>query len=407
MSTGGVRLQAIRYEARAFHDSLEGGRAGGELSITALGFQFRAGERSVDMPFQNAELRLGGAGDRLLFLSHPSRPGWSVYTADRSILRDPRLAAQPQLADALRQLQRRRRGGWLVGLAVAALLLAVPLALIFNVDVFAGMAARRVPPAWEQKLGRSVYAQYQLGADLLEDATTRQQLDTLTRALTDAAPSPRHPYQFHIARNAAINAFALPGGIIVIHSELILRARSAEELLGVLAHEMSHVSEQHGLRILITSAGVLVIAQTLLGDVTGLLATLGSAAPLLLNQSYSRSFESEADREGVALLRRAKIDPLGTVRFFEMLKLEEQKAREKLRKTTGERTAGVLEGVSGFLSTHPATERRIADIRRRVATDHGPYRNVDAEFLALQARVRTFVAQPPSTTEQTPDGNPH
>lgn len=399
-------MESIRYEARAFHASLEGGRAGGELSLTALGFRFSAGSQVVELPFEHAELKLGGAGDRLVFLSHPARPGWSIYTADRSILRDPRLAAQPQLRAVLGGLKRRRLRGWLLGLAVLAAIVALPLALLFNIDVFAGLAARRVPVAWEQKLGRSVYAQYQIGADLLDDAEAKRQLAALTAPLTTALPAPRHPFEFHLARNASINAFALPGGIIVIHSELILRARSAAELQGVLAHEIAHVTAQHGTRTLITSAGVLVLAQTLLGDVTGLVATLGSAAPLLLTQSYSRGFETEADRDGVALLQRARIDALGPAHFFEMLRLEEQKTRDKLRKTAGERTADLLQGVSGFLSTHPATDRRIAAIRQLAAGSRGPYRNQDAEFLALQARIRTLVAQPPSTPEK-PDGSPH
>jgi len=382
-----------RYSARAFHDSLDNGRASGELLITALGFQFRSGAHAVDLPFRGVSLRIGGAGDRLVFITHAARPGWSVYTDDRSIISNPLLTAQPDLMPALSAIRRQRTRHWMVAALVCLLLLALPVALILNVDWFAGLAARRVPAAWEERLGRTAFAQYQVQNTLLEDKPALARLDGLTAPLAKAVEQPRYPFRFHIAKSSALNAFALPGGYIVINTELILRARSAAELQGVLAHEMSHVTEQHGLRMIITSAGVLVIAQAVLGDVSGLLATLASAAPLLLNQSYSRGFETQADDRGLELLQRARIDPRGMASFFEQVREEERKMREKLRKTTGERTADVLEGVSGFLSTHPATEQRIARIRAQAEKQQGPFIDQDAEFLALQAQVRDFVAQ--------------
>jgi Zn-dependent protease with chaperone function len=386
-------LSSSRYAAHAFHDSLPNGRSSGELLVTPAGFQFRCAAGAVDIPFRGAELRLGGASDRLVFISNPARPGWSVYTDDRGLIADPLLAQQPELQPALSGMRRKRAGGWLATLAIALLLLGLPLALLFNIDVFAGMAAKRIPAEWEEGLGKRVFAQYEIGAELIEDKAMVAQLEKLTGPLEQQIEKPRYPFRFHIAKDTQINAFALPGGYVVINSELILRARTADELLGVVAHEMSHVTEQHGMRSVITSAGVLLIAQALLGDVAGLAATLASAAPLLLNQSYSRGFEKQADKRGVELLQRARIDPLGMVRFFELVQAEEKKRQEKIRKTTGDRTADVLEGASKFLSTHPQTQERIEAIRRMAAKKPGPYVNLDAEFLRLQEQVRTFVAQ--------------
>ena len=394
-----------RYTAHAFHDSLPNGRSSGELLVTAAGFQFRCAAGTVDIPFRGAELRLGGASDRLVFISNPARPGWSVYTDDRGLIADPLLAQQPELQPALSGMRRKRAGGWLATLAIALLLLGLPLALLFNIDIFAGMAAKRIPAEWEEGLGKRVFAQYEIGAQLVEDKAMAAQLKKLTDPLERQIEKPRYPFRFHIAKDSQINAFALPGGYVVINSELILRARTADELLGVVAHEMSHVTEQHGMRSVITSAGVLLIAQALLGDVAGLAATLASAAPLLLNQSYSRSFEKQADKRGVELLQRARIDPLGMVRFFELVQAEEKKRREKIRKTTGDRTADVLEGASKFLSTHPQTQDRIEAIRKMAAKQPGPYVNLDAEFLRLQEQVRTFVAQDNKEEEGKEDEN--
>lgn len=395
-----------RYAAHAFHDSLPNGRSSGELLVTPLGFQFRCVAGAVDLPFRGAELRLGGASDRLVFVSNPARPGWSVYTDDRGLIADPLLAQQPELQQALSSMRRKRTGGWLATLAIALLLLGLPLAFLFNIDIFAGMAAKRIPAEWEEGLGKRVFAQYEIGAQLIEDKAVAAQLKKLTDPLEQQIENPRYPFRFHIARDSQINAFALPGGYVVINSELILRARSADELLGVTAHEMSHVTEQHGMRSVITSAGVLLIAQGLLGDVAGLAATLASAAPLLLNQSYSRGFEKQADKRGVELLQRAGIDPLGMVRFFELVQSEEKKRQEKIRKTAGDRTADVLEGASKFLSTHPQTQDRIEAIRKMAAKQPGPYVNLDADFQRLQEQVRAIVAQDNKEEEEgTEDEN--
>ncbi len=396
-----------RYSAHAFHDSLPNGRSSGELLVSPLGFQFRSASGTVDIPFRGAELRLGGAADRLVFISNAAKPGWSVYTDDRSIVADPLLAQQPELVATLSAMRRKRAGGWVTAALIAIVLLGLPLALLFNIDIFAGMAARRIPPDWEEGLGKRVFAQYEIGAQLLEDKAVAAQLKKLTDPLEKQIRDPRYPFRFHIAKDSAINAFALPGGYVVINSELILRARTADELQGVLAHEMSHVTEQHGLRAVITSAGVLLIAQTLLGDVVGLAATLGSAAPLLLNQSYSRSFEKQADKRGVEVLQRAHIDPLGMVRFFELVQSEEKKRREKIRKTTGDRTADVLEGASKFLSTHPQTEQRIDSIRKMAAKQPGPYLNQDADFRVLQEQVRAFVAPDKTQEGEASDEDEH
>ncbi|AXQ29818.1 peptidase M48 [Solimonas sp. K1W22B-7] len=389
-----------RYYAHAFHDSLPDGRSFGELHVTPTGFQFRGATGSVDIPFRGTELRLGGSGNRLVFISNPALPGWSVYTDDLKLVTDPLLAQQPELATALSAMRRKRAGGWVLAAVIALLVLGLPIALLFNVDIFAGIAARRIPPSWEEGLGKRVFAQYEIGAQMIEDDKLLAQLKKLTDPLEQEIRDPRYPFRFHIAKNSTINAFALPGGYVVINSELILQARTADELLGVLGHEMSHVTEQHGLRAVITSAGVLLIAQVMLGDVVGLAATLGSAAPLLLNQSYSRGFEEQADKRGVELLQRAGIDPLGMVRFFELVQAEEKKRQEKIRKTAGDRTADLMEGASKFLSTHPATAKRIERIRRLAGKQHGPYRNLDAEFLVLQAQVREVVAQNKESGEQ-------
>src|SRR5688500_17002915 len=242
------------------------------------------------------------------------------------------------------------------------------------------IAARQVPASWEQQLGKTAFGQYQVQADVIQDPRTTKLLADLTDVLTQALPDSRYQFHFYVVRNPALNAFALPGGYVVLNSELVLRAESAEEVLGVLAHEISHVTAQHGTRNLIASAGLYLTVQAALGDASGLLATLAGAAPFLLSQKYSRGFENEADSQGFDLLQRAQIDGRGMVSFFEKVKAEEEKMRAKAREQVGEGAGAVLTEIPEFLATHPATDSRIERMREKVAQQHGSYRDLNAKI---------------------------
>ena len=131
------------------------------------------------------------------------------------------------------------------------------------------------------------------------------------------------------------------------------------------------------------------MVDALLGDVSGVLAMLTNAAPLLINQSYSRQFEAEADRIGLDLLAKANIDPKGFISFFEKMIALEQ---EQLDHIDDEQTRELVEEAMGFLSTHPATDERIKNIETMILGHQGPFENYDAVFNRLQTQVKEFVA---------------
>ena len=383
------------YSAHAFHDSLKNGRSSGTLRVSASGFRFVVdGEVKVHLPLRRTRLTLGGASDRMIFFSHPDVPEWSIYTSDRSLLKHAGLNSIPELAGQIRQMKSKRLRNWSIFAAVVVLVCLLPLYVIFNMDGVARVLANQVPKEWETQLGQSAYAQFQVQHQMLDDKQADKLLAKLTDVLTDQLPDHSYDFHFHIVNDPTLNAFALPGGYIVINSGLIMRADNANELLGVLAHEMTHVTRQHGLRSIITSAGIIVVVQALFGDASGLLATVASATPVLLNLQYSRAFESEADAGAVVLLGKADINPNGLVTFFDKLVAEQEAMKAKIKDKD---TAEVLDTVSGFLSTHPATQDRIADIKKLATFDKPPYRNMEAPFTQLQDIVKRFV------TKQQPD----
>lgn len=393
---------SVTFPAHAFHTSLPGGRASGSLSVGPMGLQFARDNTSVTLPLSGLELKLGGASNRLIFCTHPARPDWQLYTADHGLLKAPALVGHPAVQAVGGARVRHHSMVWGSITAVLAVLVVAGFLLYGSMNAMSAMAAQRIPAEWEQKLGQSVMAQYRLQHELLDEKETKALLGPLTVPLAAAMADKRHPLHFYIVNDPAINAFALPGGYIVVNSGLILKARRAEEMQGVIGHEISHVTGQHGLRAVIRSTGVYVIAQALIGDASGLLAALANAGPLLLNQKYSRDFEREADAEGYNLLKRAHVNPRGMTDFFRII-LEEEK--KQLAKIEDEKARAAMDTAMIYFGSHPETEERIARLEKKMAADASSgWRDDQAVFIALQARVKTFVSEKEGESENNDKG---
>lgn len=386
------------FPAHAFSDELKNGRCSGTLSFCPGTLEFVGGERHISIPLQGMQLVLGGAGNRLIFVTHPARPGWQFYTSDHALLNVPQLKAHPAVVALL--AQRRRHRQWLWGSMIAALLLLVmlPVVAYFSVDALSAVAAKRIPPEWESSLGENAIKQYQVQKTFMPQKQAEALLAPLVQPLVKEAGGQRK-YHFYVVDDPSLNAFALPGGYVVIHSGLILKAQKAEQLQGVLGHELAHVTQQHGVRSVMRSVGIYAVAQMLLGDASGVLAGIAGAAPLLINQKYSRDFEREADREGLLLLEAAKINPHGLVDFFGMIQQEEKK---QLKQLGDEQNQKAAKTVMAYLGTHPETDERIANLRREISR-MAPlqWRNDQVPFAALQQQVKTFVSEKTESSDES------
>jgi predicted Zn-dependent protease len=133
------------------------------------------------------------------------------------------------------------------------------------------------------------------------------------------------------------------------------------------------------------------VAQALIGDASGLMAVLADAGPMLLSQKYSRDFEREADAEGYALLKRARIDPRGLADFFRLILAEEKKQMEKIDDANARRA---MEAARTFLGTHPDTPERIATLEKKLKQEATTgWRDDQAAFLQLKQQVGKFVTE--------------
>jgi len=370
-------LESASYEGGAFHESFAKGKSSGVLQIKGdvLIFSTDSGE-SVVLPLETIELGSGGAADRLVFISSPKHPDWSLFTHDRKILKHPGLQRLTHTSEQVRGIGKKRWLARAFTLSVLGLLvLAIGLTWLLK-DPLVAYAADKIPPSMEKKIGETAFAQHTMGRNLLDTDEIEASVDELIAPLIEAIGSERYEFKCHVLEDASVNAFALPGGIMVLHTGLIAKAESSEEILGVLAHELAHVTEQHSMRGLIQAAGMTLVLTATLGDVGGLAGVLVNNSALLLRMSFSREKESEADEVGMDFLVKAGVDPRGMVRFFERLKEIEEEMREE---SDTELEVPGLE----LLSTHPATEQRIADLEK--AIDQLPVKNYQKSEFDLEA----------------------
>jgi predicted Zn-dependent protease len=179
-----------------------------------------------------------------------------------------------------------------------------------------------------------------------------------------------------VSADETLNALAAPGGHLIIFSGILKKADSAEEVAGVLAHEMAHLEMNHPMKSLMRNLGVTLTLHMMFGD-AGVLSNTAHFAGMIHQLHYSREDELEADKIGYALLEKANIDPSGLTLFFERIQQEETKS-------TGHSYSNRSD-LDEYFSTHPHTEQRINTLKSN-ATTLKNYRQAldDSEWQALK-----------------------
>ena len=212
----------------------------------------------------------------------------------------------------------------------------------------------------EMQLGKEAAAQVEREMEVVHNPEVEKWLNQIGQNLARTPQANAYPYYFKLVNDDSINAFALPGGPMYVHTGLIKAADSEGEVAGVLAHEMSHVALRHGAAQVTkqqrygTLFGVLgALGGTLTTDQNGncgLLCQITQAGTSLgansLLMKFSRGYERDADLNGARMMAAAGYDPIQLPQFF-----------EKLQAKQG--TAGEPRGLSLWLASHPATGSRI------------------------------------------------
>lgn len=321
----------------------------------AQGLAIRQGEeRLASWPY-GAIRQSGGrhAGDPVRF----------AHGSEGLLVHDPGIltAIQTLNAGATRHFRRPQRAHWRLLLYSGAAMLSIFLLLLgaylWGLPAASRHLTARVAPAWEAQVGRQAVRQLSREHPRCDSPPANAAVRDLVRRLAAAAPG--SPYRFHVVilDSPDINALAAPGGYLVLYSGLVRRTRNADELAGVLAHEMQHVLQRHSTQALFRQAGAALLLSALLGDAHGVGAVLLQAAGNLQDLHYSRRNESDADRGAVLMMAKARINPAGLIDFFQDLR----------------RVRGDVSGAARYFSTHPPTGDRIAALEKLARQMPGPF----------------------------------
>ncbi len=203
------------------------------------------------------------------------------------------------------------------------------------------MVADMIPYEWEKKIGSFAFENYQSGKSVINNSKVNAAMDVIVKRIDEFDDSQIN-YEVIVIDADMVNAFAFPGGYVVVTSGLISSSENPEEVAAVLSHELTHVLERHGMRKLVRQAGLGILIGIVFGDVSALsqLMELGSQLDSL---SFDRSQEQHADEGGIRIMQAAGISPQHLVSFFNKIK--------ELDSVTGD--------IPEIFRTHPLTDERI------------------------------------------------
>lgn len=343
------------YRGGVFSRDLPGGKAGADLlpGTDALGAVTSDG-RHFSWLYADCRLEIGGASGRMVFCRSGESDAAAFCEQDgflEDLVRASGGALDAQAEIAQVKVEATKRGNLHRGLVLLGVCIAVLIGGFYGLGWAADRAIDALPISIDQGIGKAAAPMIEGQGELVTDPLLTEAINDIVAQLLPHVAIDGFEFNVHVVESDVANAFALPGGNIVVFTGLIERSRSPEQVAGVISHEIAHVTLRHGLRRMARGAGSLFALRILLGDAEGLLAMGASMATEASLMGHSRAQESEADREGVRMLLAADIEPRGLAEFFEQLALEETETSE----------------LTSWFSTHPDTEERIAAIKDLMA----------------------------------------
>jgi predicted Zn-dependent protease len=260
-----------------------------------------------------------------------------------------------------------------------------------NLPTLGDAARQDLSPVFERRLGEEIMNDIKRDHDYLDDDQILEYLNNFGNALVEAAPGARgdanFDFFFFAVRDPMLNAFALPGGFIAVHSALVIAAQNESELASVMSHEIGHVEQRHIARMLgqqrqdalLPLAALILAALAAKASPDAAMGVIMGGQGLAIQRqlSFSRDAEREADRVGFQIMRSAGFDTSGMVSFFKRL--------QNSNKLYGE--------VPAYLSNHPLTGERIADIQSRIRDIPKQSRPDSIEFHLVRSRARVLQDQ--------------
>jgi predicted Zn-dependent protease len=368
-------LKLKTYEAIIIHPQVNGGRGSGQIEISINEVVFTSEDFTYKISFNNLAINAGGAGNRFIFLKEKNQEDISIYTSDKSILKDANILNNKQFTEEVKQSKSVvNKPLILVGVVLGILAIFIGSLFLMKNSMIEGVA-NQVPKEWEKTAGDKLFSTLSLQYHFIKNDSLKKEFLKVAAPLFKQIESEGYKIDLYFVNDPTINAFALPGGKVIIQTGLIQNAKNWEEVMGVLGHELAHVTRRHHIRGVISNVGIFVVLSAVLGDVSALAGTFANLGGELTSLANSRDFENEADETGLAFLEKAKMNPSGMISFFETLKKEHATSLDSTLNSTVDLS---------FLSTHPNTQDRIDNLKEKVKVMK------TQEFIALPNNFKSF-----------------
>jgi len=272
------------------------------------------------------------------------------------------------------------------------LLLCIALTSKAELPALGDPTQQELSPLDESLMGKNFYLTLQANLPFINDLEVNSYINSLGKKLISHSDNPDKKFRFFILDINNINAFAGPDAYLGFNSGLIIAAKNESEFAGVMAHEISHVTQRHLARAMTDSntspaamfatilAGILVASQN---PQAGAAIIYGGQAAAMQSQiNFTRANEYEADRIGINILKNAGINPLGTANFFETL----------LQNSDSHSFISNIE----YLRTHPLGTTRVAEARNRISREDTELPNDSLDYQLMRARVLVITNRTPN-----------
>jgi beta-barrel assembly-enhancing protease len=339
----------------------------GEIYVRGEELIFSGLDARASMPLEGLRMKrnrwLGGA----IEISHRSAPNWTFFTRNDKLLYDPAFQSRRSLvefaADCRVHFYRLRRT-----FRNACLLLLLVMIFCAPARNYATQkVVRYIPVKTEVELGDSAFKEISNEIELVSDPHLIGELHRITERLVQSLPKEdkQFPFRFHIALNPDVNAFALPGGNIVVNSGLLIEAKNAEEIAGILGHEMGHVTGRHSMGRLCQGLGTLALFAAIFGSIE----SSPDAAFGMIVLKYSRDNETDADERALKYLCAARVNPEALASFFKRLAEANRAAKFP---------------AADLLSTHPLPQDRAEALKKLIA------RSTTVSFTPIEMDYESF-----------------
>jgi Zn-dependent protease with chaperone function len=293
------------------------------VEVTTERFVFELDDgRQFGIPLEEVRLSRGGFDKLAIVVEGTAEAGEALHAQIREegflhfLLAEGPAIIRASASSLQGEGNQTRRINFLAGWVFAIALVAFLLVLWFGFSYLSRQAVEFVPVSVESSLGELTAHALTGNKKAITSGPVFDAVNLVWNRLMAVIPGSPYQYRLYIIESGTVNALAAPGGHVIVYTGLLGSLESAEELAGILAHEVTHVEKRHGVRRLLKSAGVSAILGVVFGDMGSLGELFRGFGADLLNLSYSRKDEKEADLGAVSILREAGIDPRKFPDFF-------------------------------------------------------------------------------------------